>query len=105
LPPAAAPTWWCLIHWKTGGPEVYVAGKLVARDGALLSRFQPPGVTPPRDTLQMAPLNADDFVLRVPAFVTASPACAISAARASPSGEKSRCRSATAKFSCPPALA
>lgn len=46
--------------------EVFVAGKLIARDGALLQPIAAAaGVKPPRDTLQVAPLSADDFVLRV----------------------------------------
>lgn len=84
--------------------EVYVGGKLLARAGNLLRPIAPAaGVTPPRDTLQIAPLRADDFILRVQAFVTASPACAISAARASPSGAKWKCRFVTGKSSYPPA--
>lgn len=83
--------------------EVYVGGKLLARAGNLLTPIAPAaGVTPPRDTLQIA-LRADDFILRVQAFVTASPACAISAARASPSGAKWKCRFVTGKSSYPPA--
>ena len=38
---------------------VYVAGKLLAPIDAA------PGVTPPRDTLRLTPLSADDFALRV----------------------------------------
>ena len=50
--------------------KVYVAGKLVARDGALLQPIPAAeGVTPPRNTLQRAPLNTEDFVLRVPGIV------------------------------------
>ncbi|BBQ88534.1 MULTISPECIES: adenine deaminase [Raoultella] len=50
--------------------KVYVAGKLVARDGALLQPIPAAeGVTPPRNTLQLAPLNTEDFVLRVPGIV------------------------------------
>ncbi|WP_425375498.1 adenine deaminase [Klebsiella pneumoniae] len=46
--------------------EVYVGGKLLARAGNLLTPIAPAaGVTPPRDTLQIAPLRADDFILRV----------------------------------------
>ncbi len=45
--------------------EVYVGGKLLARAGNLLTPIAPAaGVTPPRDTLQIA-LRADDFILRV----------------------------------------
>ena len=45
---------------------VYVAGQQIARDGKLLTPIAAaPGVTPPRDTLRLAPLSADDFVLRV----------------------------------------
>ena len=50
--------------------KVYVAGKLVARDGALLQPIPAAeDVTPPRNTLQLAPLNTEDFVLRVPGIV------------------------------------
>ncbi|HBR0866824.1 adenine deaminase [Klebsiella pneumoniae] len=46
--------------------EVYVGGKLLARAGNLLTPIAPAaGVMPPRDTLQIAPLRADDFILRV----------------------------------------
>lgn len=51
---------------KLQAREVYVAGKLIARDGQL--RHPIPAatdVTPPRDTLQLAPLSADDFILKV----------------------------------------
>lgn len=45
---------------------VYVAGKQIARDGKLLHPIAAAqGVTPPRDTLRLAPLSADDFMLRV----------------------------------------
>lgn len=55
---------------KLAARKVYVAGKLVARDGALLQPIPAAeGVTPPRNTLRLAPLNADDFVLRVPGIV------------------------------------
>lgn len=46
---------------------VYVNGQKVAQDGKLL--FTPKkaaGVTPPRDTMQISSLSADDFVLRIP---------------------------------------
>ena len=55
---------------KLAARKVYVAGKLVARDGALLQPIPAAeGVTPPRNTLRLAPLNADDFVLRIPGIV------------------------------------
>lgn len=45
---------------------VYVAGKQIARDGKLLSALTAAvGVTPPRNTLRLSPLEADDFALRV----------------------------------------
>lgn len=45
---------------------VYVAGKQIARDGKLLHPIAAAqGVTPPRDTLRLSPLSADDFMLRV----------------------------------------
>ncbi|VTN10341.1 Adenine deaminase 2 [Raoultella terrigena] len=91
---------------KLQAREVYVAGKLIARNGQLRQPIPAAtGVTPPRDTLQLAPLSADDFILKVAVFTTALPACGIFAARALRSGEKLRCRSATAKSSCPTASA
>ncbi|MDM4207404.1 adenine deaminase [Klebsiella spallanzanii] len=49
--------------------EVYVAGKLIAREGTLLEPVSAAaGVTPPRDTLQISPLSPDDFILRVEAI-------------------------------------
>ncbi|MDG1644406.1 adenine deaminase [Klebsiella huaxiensis] len=46
--------------------EVYVAGKLIAREGTLLQPVSAAaGVTPPRNTLQLTPLTPDDFILRV----------------------------------------
>lgn len=54
---------------RLNAQEVYVAGKLIARDGALLQPIpSAAGVTPPRDTLQMPPLSPDDFILRVGAI-------------------------------------
>ncbi|VFS78714.1 Adenine deaminase 2 [Raoultella terrigena] len=51
---------------KLQAREVYVAGKLIARNGQLRQPIPPAtGVTPPRDTLQLAPLSADDFILKV----------------------------------------
>lgn len=84
--------------------EVYVGGKLLARAGNLLRPIAPAaGVTPPRDTLQIAPSAPMTLFCASVAFVTASPACAISAARASPSGAKWKCRFVTGKSSYPPA--
>jgi len=46
---------------------VYVNGQKVAQDGKLLSSpKKAAGVTPPRDTMQISSLSADDFVLRIP---------------------------------------
>ena len=54
---------------KLDAREVYVAGKLIAREGALLESIPlAAGITPPRDTLQMPPLSPDDFILRVGAI-------------------------------------
>lgn len=51
---------------KLKAQEVYVAGKLIARKGILLQPVSAAaGVTPPRNTLQLTPLNPDDFILRV----------------------------------------
>lgn len=51
---------------KLQAREVYVAGKLIARNGQLCRPIPAAtGVTPPRDTLQLAPLSADDFILKV----------------------------------------
>ncbi|MGO2465882.1 MAG: adenine deaminase [Serratia proteamaculans] len=49
--------------------QVYVAGKLVAQQGKMLAPLSAnPNVTAPRDTLQLQPLVAGDFVLKVPAI-------------------------------------
>lgn len=54
---------------KLDAREVYVAGKLIAREGALLESIPPAaGITPPRDTLQMPALSPDDFILRIGAI-------------------------------------
>lgn len=51
---------------KLQAREVYVAGKLIARDGKLCRPIPAAtGVAPPRDTLQLAPLSAEDFILKV----------------------------------------
>lgn len=51
---------------KLKAQEVYVAGKLIAHKGTLLQPVSAAaGVTPPRNTLQLTPLNPDDFILRV----------------------------------------
>lgn len=49
--------------------QVYVAGKLMAQQGKMLVPLSAnPNVTAPRDTLQLQPLAAGDFVLKVPAI-------------------------------------
>jgi adenine deaminase len=51
---------------KLQAREVYVAGKLIARDGKLCRPIPAAtGVAPPRDTLQLASLSAEDFILKV----------------------------------------
>lgn len=51
---------------KLQAREVYVAGKLIARDGQLRQPIPAAtNVAPPRDTLQLAPLSAEDFILKV----------------------------------------
>lgn len=51
---------------KLNARAVYIAGKQIARDGKLLSTLTAAvGVTPPRNTLRLSPLEADDFALRV----------------------------------------
>lgn len=51
---------------KLKAREVYVAGELIARDGALLQPVAAAaGSIPPRDTMKVAPLSATDFALRV----------------------------------------
>ncbi|WP_045855817.1 adenine deaminase [Raoultella terrigena] len=51
---------------KLQAREVYVAGKLIARDGKLCRPIPAAtGVAPPRDTLQLAPLSTEDFILKV----------------------------------------
>lgn len=49
--------------------QVYVAGKLMAQDGKMLAPLNAnPDVTAPRNTLQLQPRVADDFILKVPAI-------------------------------------
>ena len=51
---------------KLEARAVYVAGRQIARDGKLLNALSAAvGVTPPRNTLQLSPLQATDFALRV----------------------------------------
>ena len=51
---------------KLEARAVYVAGRQIARDGKLLNALTAAvGVTPPRNTLQLAPLQASNFALRV----------------------------------------
>ncbi len=51
---------------KLEAQEVYVGGKLIARNGHLLTPLAAaPGVTPPRDTLQLAPSMQKIFILRI----------------------------------------
>ena len=51
---------------KLNARAVYVAGKQIARDGKLLDALTAAvGVTPPRNTLRLSPLETDDFALRV----------------------------------------
>ena len=49
--------------------QVYVAGKLMAQDGKMLAPLNAnPDVTAPRNTLQLQPRVADDFILKVPSI-------------------------------------
>jgi adenine deaminase len=49
--------------------RVYVAGKLMAQDGKMLAPLNAnPNVAAPRNTLQLQPLVADDFILKIPAI-------------------------------------
>ncbi|MGO2369651.1 MAG: adenine deaminase [Serratia sp. (in: enterobacteria)] len=49
--------------------QVYIAGKLMAQDGKMLAPLNAnPDVTAPRNTLQLQPRVADDFILKVPAI-------------------------------------
>ena len=51
---------------KLKAREVYVAGKLIAQGGVLLQPIAAVAESvPPRDTMKIAPLNAEDFDLRV----------------------------------------
>ena len=51
---------------KLNARAVYVAGKQIARDGKLLDALTAAvGVTPPRNTLRLSPLETEDFALRV----------------------------------------
>lgn len=45
--------------------EVYVAGRLLARGGRLLATIADPGESAPRNTLQLAALSADDFMMKI----------------------------------------
>jgi adenine deaminase len=51
---------------KLSAKTVYVAGKLVAEQGKMLEPVAAPSIVPPRDTVQLQPLNPNDFVLKVP---------------------------------------
>ncbi|WP_192458221.1 adenine deaminase [Musicola keenii] len=47
--------------------RVYVAGRLTAQDGRLLTPIAAPAdVTPPRDTLRLTPRDAGDFIMTLP---------------------------------------
>ncbi|STV87731.1 putative amidohydrolase [Klebsiella michiganensis] len=76
---------------------MYVAGKLIAREGALLESIPPAaGITPPRDTLQMPPLSPDDFILRVGAIRHGVARLRHIRGARFTHGERLRCRSAMA---------
>lgn len=45
--------------------EVYVAGRLLARGGRLLAPIADPGESAPRNTMQLAALSADDFMMKI----------------------------------------
>lgn len=45
--------------------EVYVAGRLLARGGRLLAPIADSGEAAPRNTLQLAALSADDFMMKI----------------------------------------
>lgn len=52
---------------RLSAQRVYVAGQCVAQQGAMLNPIAAnPNVLPPRDTLRLPPLTAEDFILRVP---------------------------------------
>lgn len=78
--------------------QVYVAGKLVAQQGKMLAPLSAnPNVTAPRDTLQLQPLVAGDFVLKVPAICHGKPLCATLRAHVLPSGTRPRSKCVMAK--------
>ena len=50
---------------KLTARQVYVAGKLIARDGATLEPVADTSLTLPRDTVRLSALTADDFCMRI----------------------------------------
>ncbi|QTF07614.1 adenine deaminase [Brenneria izadpanahii] len=51
---------------KLQARRVYVAGKLTADNGAMLNGISgPENVLPPRDTLRLAPVTDNDFIMRI----------------------------------------
>ncbi|WP_252145951.1 adenine deaminase [Yokenella regensburgei] len=50
---------------KLQARRVYVAGKLTARNGELLTPSVGGDVLPPRDTMQLSAVSADDFALKI----------------------------------------
>ncbi|HDR2280537.1 TPA: adenine deaminase [Enterobacter ludwigii] len=50
---------------KLTARQVYVAGKLIARDGATLEPVADTHLTLPRDTVRLSALTADDFCMRI----------------------------------------
>jgi adenine deaminase len=50
---------------KLTARQVYVAGKLIARDGATLEPVADTPLTLPRDTVRLSALTADDFCMRI----------------------------------------
>lgn len=46
--------------------RVYVAGTLTAQQGELCQPVAAPDVLPPRDTMRLTPLQADDFQMHIP---------------------------------------
>ncbi|MEC5343149.1 adenine deaminase C-terminal domain-containing protein [Brenneria populi] len=51
---------------KLQARRVYVAGKLIADNGVMLTRvLDPQNVLPPRDTLRLAPVADTDFMMRI----------------------------------------
>src|SRR5690606_7955844 len=50
---------------KLTARQVYVAGKMIARDGAMIEPIADAALALPRDTVHLSSLSADDFHMRI----------------------------------------